>query len=60
MPGPDPAAVRCPHEDITVCVRNEDLVAVVTPFEVTDWGAPVVDEFHHRAAVVVSPDDDSA
>jgi hypothetical protein len=55
---PDSPAVRRADEDVAVRVGYEDLVPVVAPLEVADWGAPVVDELHHRAAVVVAPDDD--
>ena len=56
--GPDSATVGCPNQDVAVGVGYEDSVAVVAPLEVADGGAPVVDELHHRSAVVVSPHDD--
>lgn len=59
LSGPDSSSVCRSDEDVAVHVSYENLVAVVTPFEVADWGAPVVNKFHHRATVVVSPDDDS-
>ena len=59
LPGPNPPPVGRSDKDVAVHVSYENLIAIVTPFEVANGGAPVVNELHHRAAVVVPPDNDS-